>query len=172
MPPRLDLRPPLANQRGGMRSRSARRSSAKPESEESAWSLARFFLILMILAWAIRSFLVQPFSIPSGSMLPTLYVGDYLLVAKWPFGYSRYSFPFEFPPLGARFFGHPPDRGDVVVFRMPDEKADLIKRVIALPGDTVEMRGGQLILNNRPVPRRKLGSIPIPAICAVSRQSG
>ena len=106
--------------------------------------------------------MVQPFSIPSASMLPTLYIGDYLFVAKWPYGYSRYSFPFQFPPLGGRLVGHLPRRGDVVVFRVPAENADLIKRVIGLPGDTVEMRGGQLILNGAPVSRRKLPRITIP----------
>ena len=145
-----------------MRFRSARRSPAKPESEESAWSLARFFLVLLVFAWALRTFVVQPFSIPSASMLPTLYIGDYLFVAKWPYGYSRYSFPFQFPPIGNRLLGHLPRRGDVVVFRVPAENADLIKRVIGLPGDTVEMRGGQLILNGTPVPRRKLPRVAVP----------
>jgi signal peptidase I len=145
-----------------MRSRSARRSPAKPKREESAWSLARFFLLLLVFAWALRSFVVQPFSIPSASMLPTLYIGDYLFVAKWPYGYSRYSFPFQFPPIGNRLLGHLPRRGDVVVFRVPAENADLIKRVIGLPGDTVEMRGGQLILNGSPVPRRKLPRVVVP----------
>ena len=145
-----------------MRSRSARRSPAKTEREESAWSLARFFLALVILAWALRSFVVQPFSIPSASMLPTLYIGDYLLVAKWPYGYSRYSFPFQFPPVGNRLFGQLPKRGDVVVFRVPTENADLIKRVIGLPGDTVEMRDGQLILNGTSVSRRKLPRVTVP----------
>ena len=77
-----------------MRSHKSRRA-AKPEKQESVWSLARFILGLVVLAWALRSFVVQPFNIPSGSMLPTLYIGDYLVVAKWPYGYSRYSFPFD-----------------------------------------------------------------------------
>ncbi len=145
-----------------MRFRSSRSTSRKPESEESAGSIARFFLMVVIVAWAMRSFILQPFSIPSGSMLPTLYIGDYLLVAKWPYGYSRYSFPFEFPPLGTRLFEHLPERGDVVVFRVPTENEDLIKRVIGLPGDTVEMRRGELVLNGTPVPRRKLKDVPIP----------
>ena len=69
--------------------------------KQSGWSTARFILVLVVLAWAIRSLIVAPFSIPSGSMLPTLYVGDYLVVAKWPYGYSRYSLPFGFPAFGA-----------------------------------------------------------------------
>ena len=89
-------------------------------------------------------------------MLPTLYIGDYLVVAKWPYGYSRYSFPFGFPAFNGRMFEHLPRRGDVVVFRHPTENADLIKRVIGLPGDTIELRGGEVILNGQPVPREAL----------------
>ena len=74
-------------------------------------------------------------------MLPTLYIGDYLFVAKWPYGYSRYSFPFGFPSFDGRILGSLPERGDVVVFRHPAENATSIKRVIGLPGDTVEVRG-------------------------------
>src|SRR6476661_10312142 len=138
------------------------RPSAKEDKSESAGSLARFFLTLAILTWALRSFVLQPFNIPSGSMLPTLYIGDYLTVAKWPYGFSRYSFPFGFPSFHGRIFGALPSRGDVVVFRVPAERADLIKRVIGLPGDTVEMREGQLILNGKPVQRRKLPPSGVP----------
>ena len=145
-----------------MRSRKSRRGSAKQEKPESAWSLTRFFLTLVLLAWALRAFIVQPFNIPSGSMLPTLYIGDYLLVAKWPYGYSRNSFPFRFPVFEGRIFNHLPKRGDVVVFRHPGEDADLIKRVIGLPGDSVAVRNGQLILNGKPVPRRKIAPYPMP----------
>ena len=135
-------------------------SEASPDAagapKEGMWIFARFILIVVALAWALRSFIVAPFSIPSGSMLPTLYIGDYLIVAKWPYGYSRYSFPLRFPPLSGRVFGQLPRRGDVVVFRHPGEAADLIKRVIGLPGDTVAVRGGRLILNGRAVLRKKL----------------
>lgn len=147
-----------------MRSRSARprpRRSAQHRKQDSPASLARFFLVLIILTWALRSFVVQPFNIPSGSMLPTLYIGDYLIVAKWPYGFSRYSFPFGFPPVSGRIFGKLPSRGDVVVFRVPAENADLIKRVIGLPGDTVEMRDGQLVLNGHAVPRKPLRPVAI-----------
>src|SRR5438132_14156230 len=102
----------------------------KERTKDGAWSTARFVLTLVILAWALRSFAFAPFSIPSGSMLPTLYVGDYLVVAKWPYGYSRYSLPFGFPAFGGRVFARLPHRGDVVVFRHPTEDPDLIKRVI------------------------------------------
>ena len=130
-------------------SRSARRKSDKSENG----SFLRFVLTLALLAWIIRSLIVAPFSIPSGSMIPTLYIGDYLFVAKWPYGYSRYSFPFQFPPIEGRVFGSLPSRGDVAVFRHPNGSADLIKRVIALPGDRVEVRNGALVLNGKPVKR-------------------
>lgn len=143
--------------------RSSRKITNGPKKgKETAGSLLRFVVILVVLAWALRSFIVAPFSIPSGSMQPTLYIGDYLVVAKWPYGYSRYSFPFGFPSFEGRIAGHLPKRGDVVVFRHPTQNMDLIKRVIALPGDTVAVRGGQLILNGRAVPRRKLPDYRMP----------
>jgi signal peptidase I len=125
------------------------------------WSLIRFILTLAVLAWALRCFVFAPFYIPSGSMQPTLYIGDYLAVAKWPYGYSRYSFLGEIPSFDGRIFSHLPKRGDVVVFRHPSEDADLIKRVIGLPGDVVEVRGGELYLNGQPVKREKLPPVAI-----------
>jgi len=95
-------------------------------------------------------------------MQPALYVGDYLIVAKWPYGYSRYSFPFALPSFRGRILKQLPQRGDVVVFRHPSEDSDLIKRVIGLPGDTVEVREGALILNGRPVPREPLAPYKMP----------
>jgi signal peptidase I len=142
------------------RSDAARATAEKPK--ETAGGLARFILTLVVLAWALRSLIVAPFYIPSGSMVPTLYIGDYLAVAKWPYGYSRYSFPFGIPSFDGRVFGRLPERGDVVVFRHPDEDEDLIKRVIGLPGDTVEVRGGELILNGHRVPRQKLPPYAMP----------
>jgi signal peptidase I len=140
-----------------------RGSYARKESATNgAWSTTRFIITLVILAWALRSFVFAPFSIPSGSMLPTLYIGDYLVVAKWPYGYSRYSLPFGFPEFSGRVFAHLPQRGDVVVFRHPTEDADLIKRVIGLPGDTIELRGGEIILNGRRAAREALPPYAMP----------
>jgi len=145
-----------------MSSSAPSRGSDKPDKPESAWSIARFFIGLVIFAWALRGLVVQPFNIPSGSMLPTLYIGDYLVVAKWPYGYSRYSFPFGFPSFSGRWFSHLPRRGDVVVFHHPAEEEDLIKRVIGLPGDTIAMSDGRLFLNGKPVLRKKLPPLEIP----------
>lgn len=120
-------------------------------------------LSVAVLAWAIRSLVFAPFSIPSGSMLPNLFIGDYLIVAKWPYGYSRYSFPFEFPPISGRVPDGFPSRGDVVVFRPPgDEAEDYVKRVIGLPGDVVEVRSGSLILNGNAVPRSDMQPFAVP----------
>ena len=140
----------------------ARRETPDQEKTESAWSIARFIVLLAVAAWALRSFVVAPFNIPSGSMLPTLYIGDYLVVAKWPYGYSRYSFPWGVPAFDGRLFAHLPHRGDVVVFRHPSENEDLIKRVIGLPGDTVAVSNGRLILNGRPVGREALPPFKMP----------
>lgn len=137
-------------------------SSAAQAKKETKASLLRSIIGIAILAWALRSFVVQPFSIPSGSMLPTLDIGDYLIVAKWPYGFSRYSFPFNVPAISGHLLASLPRRGDVVVFRHPTENADLIKRVIALPGDTIEVRGGMVILNGRIVPQRPLPPAEVP----------
>jgi signal peptidase I len=142
-------------------------SAAKTKNKESTVSLLRFVLFVALIALGLRSLIAAPFNIPSGSMLPTLYIGDYLVVSKWPYGFSRYSFPFGFPAFEGRIFSHLPKRGDVVVFRHPTEDADLIKRVIGLPGDRVEVRGGVLVLNGRAVPRRPLP----PAKIAISPNS-
>ena len=130
--------------------------TAPRKERESAGSTFRFVVVLVLLAWAVRSLVVAPFSIPSGSMLPTLYIGDYVMVAKWPYGYSRYSFPFGFPSFDGRILGGLPKRGDVAVFRHPNEGTDLIKRVIGLPGDSIEIKSGMLILNGQAVARQEL----------------
>ena len=151
--------------RMAVRSYRRSRSTAGSKNEakkESAGSLFRFILSVAIFAWLFRSLVAAPFNIPSGSMLPTLYIGDYLAVSKWPYGYSRYSFPFGFPALRGRIFASLPRRGDVVVFRHPAEDSDLIKRVIGLPGDTVAVRDGVVILNGHPVARQPLPPALIP----------
>jgi len=110
-------------------------------------------IIALLLAGLVRSFLFEPFHIPSSSMKPNLLIGDYLFVAKYSYGYSRYSFPFSFDLFEGRFWQkNKPSRGDIVVFRLPsDPGINYIKRVIGLPGDRIQMRGGTLYINGEEV---------------------
>ncbi len=110
---------------------------------------ARTGLIVLLGVLAFRSFVFSPFTIPSESMLPRLMNGDYLIAAKWPYGYSELSLPFEYPIIPGRIFADLPERGDIVIFKHPVDGTDYVKRVIGLPGDTVALRNGQVILNGR-----------------------
>ena len=124
----------------------------------------------LILALIIRTLFFQPFSIPSGSMRPTLLEGDYLFVTKWAYGYSRYSLPFGPDLFEGRFWASEPERGDVVVFKFPPNPAlDYIKRVIGLPGDRIQVREGVLYINDEAVPRELVGQIDNPDITEESR---
>lgn len=134
---------------------------AEPRRGSIAASI-RFLLLLALFAWILRSLIVAPFSIPSGSMLPTMAVGDYLFVAKWPYGYSRYSFPFQIPSFEGRLLSGLPKRGDVVIFKRPGDEVDWVKRVIGLPGDTVAVDGGRLVINGHTVQRNSEGMIGVP----------
>ena len=110
-----------------------------------------------IIALVIRTLLFQPFNIPSGSMKGTLLVGDYLFVSKYSYGYSHYSLPLSPPLFSGRIFESQPERGDIVVFRLPaDDATDYIKRVIGLPGDRIQMIQGVLHINGQPVKRERV----------------
>jgi len=122
----------------------------------------RFLLILFVGTLLLRTLVVAPFSIPSGSMLPRMMIGDYLLVAKWPYGFSRYSMPFGIGGFEGRVLERQAERGDVVVFHYPGGGADWVKRVIGLPGDTVQVKAGQLILNGKPVPKTRIADYLMP----------
>jgi signal peptidase I len=111
----------------------------------------------LIIALVIRTFLFQPFNIPSGSMIPTLLVGDYLFVSKYSYGYTHYSLPFSPPLFPGRILGGEVHRGDVVVFRLPkDDSIDYIKRVVGLPGDRIQVIDGVLNVNGQPVKREHI----------------
>jgi signal peptidase I len=122
------------------------------------------FLLKLVLVVAIfRSFLFSPFNIPSESMLPRLLNGDYLLAAKWPYGFSKYSLPFSLPLIPGRILADQPTRGDIVIFKAPPgNDTDYIKRVIGLPGDQVQVIGGQLFLNGKPVPKQRIADFELP----------
>ncbi len=127
-------------------------AAPKPKSETR--DFLSFLLKLGVFVFVLRSFIFAPFSIPSESMLPRLFVGDYLIVTKWNYGYSKHSLPWSIPLIPGRIFASTPARGDVIVFKTPaDNATDLIKRVIGVPGDTVQMRDGVLFLNGQAVPK-------------------
>lgn len=112
----------------------------------------------IVIAGFIRTFWFEPFKIPSGSMYPTLEVGDFLFVSKYTYGYSRHSFPFSFPNFKGRIWQDLPKRGDVVVFKSPvDNSIDYIKRVIGLPGDKIQMKEGRLYINDNMIEREQVG---------------
>jgi signal peptidase I len=130
----------------------------KTEAKSSSRDTFRVIVHALILALVVRVFLFQPFNIPSGSMIPTLLIGDYLFVSKYSYGYSRYSFPFGLNLFSGRVWAKEPERGDVVVFKLPrDNDTDYIKRVIGLPGDEIQMVHGVLNINGKPVPKVRTG---------------
>ena len=137
-----------------------RSMSVSTEGKRSEGGFAegvRVVVHALLIALVIRTLLFQPFNIPSGSMKATLLIGDYLFVSKYSYGYSHYSLPFSPPLFPGRVFGSAPDRGDVVVFRLPrDDSTDYIKRVIGLPGDRVKMVDGLLYINGTPVKRARV----------------
>ncbi|WP_439574938.1 signal peptidase I [Phreatobacter sp.] len=117
----------------------------------------RVVIHALLIALVIRTFLFQPFNIPSGSMKETLLIGDHLFVSKYAYGYSRYSIPFSPNLFSGRIWGAEPKRGDVVVFRLPREPdVDYIKRVIGLPGERIQMIAGQVHINGVPVERERI----------------
>ncbi len=140
--------------------RKARRRRLIKRLRRARSSESLFWTILgaVTLAIAVRTLLFQPFHIPTESMRPTLEGGDYVIASKWSYGYSRFSLPWAPDLFDGRIFGRLPERGDIVVFRAPQTGADTyIKRVMGLPGDLVEIRGGVVIINGQAIPRGLVG---------------
>ncbi len=122
--------------------------------------LVKVVVQALLIALVVRTLLFQPFNIPSGSMIPTLLIGDYLFVSKYAYGYSNHSLPFSPPLFQGRILASPPKRGDVIVFKLPrDGQTDYIKRVIGLPGDTIQMKEGRLYINGVIVPRVPIAKV-------------
>jgi signal peptidase I len=116
----------------------------------------------LLIAIGVRTFAYEPFTIPSGSMLPTLLIGDYLFVSKFSYGFSRYSLPFSLPVISGRILASEPERGDVAVFKLPkDNKTDYIKRLVGLPGDRIQVRQGRLYINEQLVERELVGEVEL-----------
>ena len=113
--------------------------------------------IAIFIALLIRSFIFEPFNIPSGSMKPNLLVGDFIFVSKYSYGFSKHSLPFSIPLIPDKIFSNTPERGDVVVFKTPENnRTDYIKRVIGLPGDKIEIKNGIIFINGSEILRKKL----------------
>ncbi len=150
---------PPGKPEGGRPVRTVSAPQKKAAQGESWIETVKTVVYALLIALVIRTVLFQPFNIPSSSMENTLLIGDYLFVEKFAYGYSRYSLPYGhiFPSVGRIFF-HAPTRGDVIVFKMPNRDSpdygeDFIKRLIGLPGDRIQMLGGQLYLNGKAVPK-------------------
>ena len=135
------------------------KSSDKAQDKSGWLDTIKTLFIAGLIAICFRSVIAEPFNIPSGSMIPTLLVGDYLFVSKFSYGYSRHSFPFSAAPISNRVMASTPERGDVAVFRLPSNvSVDYIKRVVGLPGDRIQVKRGILHINGQAVERRLVGN--------------
>ena len=135
------------------------RNETKPRRRAGGglWETLKTMIYAVLIAVAVRTFLYEPFNIPSSSMVPTLLIGDYLFVSKYSYGYSKHSLPFSAPLFSGRILEGAPERGDVAVFKLPrDNKTDFIKRIVGLPGDRIQVIGGILHINGAPVQRQRL----------------
>ena len=133
------------------------------EGETESWGSFLWFCTKLVIAVLLfRAFLFSFFTIPSESMMPGLQTGDYLIAAKWPYGYNENSLPFGLPGPKDRVFGSDPERGDVVVFKHPVDGTEYVKRAIGLPGDTVAMRDGVLFLNGEMIEKKQAAPFLIP----------
>ena len=123
----------------------------------------RTIIVAVLIAFGIRTFAYEPFNIPSGSMIPTLLVGDYLFVSKFSYGYSNASLPWGLLDFEGRIIGDEPQRGDVAVFKLPsDGRTDYIKRIVGLPGDRIQVRAGLLYINGKAVERELVKRVQVP----------
>jgi len=135
----------------------SRAAQAEPSTRERVLDIVKVVVSALLIAFGIRTVLVEPFNIPSESMLPNLMVGDYLFVSKFAYGYSHHSIIFSPPLFEGRILADKPERGDIAVFKLPrNDSTDYIKRVIGLPGDRIQMRSGQLVINGEPVERERV----------------
>ena len=125
--------------------------------KDSFFGNLKSIFIAIFIALLIRSFIFEPFNIPSGSMKPNLLVGDFIFVSKYSYGFSKHSLPFSIPLIPGKIFSNTPERGDVVVFKTPENnRTDYIKRVIGLPGDKIEIKNGIIFINGSEILRKKL----------------
>lgn len=131
--------------------------ASKAKDKEKPSELRETIVVIieaLVIALIFRSFFYQPFSIPTASLQPTMMIGDYFVASKFTWGYGRYSFPFGVVPINGRIMGREPNRGDIAVFRPVPQKDDYVKRIIGLPGDTIQMKEGRLFINDVMVERK------------------
>ena len=134
-----------------------KKSARAQASPGGWWETLKTVFYAVLIAIVFRTVAYEPFNIPSGSMKPTLLIGDYLFVAKFAYGYSRHSLPWSLPLISDRLFAREPERGDVAVFKWPrDNSTDYIKRIVGLPGDRIQMKNGALYINGRVVKRERI----------------
>jgi signal peptidase I len=139
-------------------------NDAKRTDEGGLFETVKVVVQALLIAVVVRTFLFQPFNIPSGSLIPTLLIGDYLFVSKYSYGYSKYSIPFSPALFSGRIWAAEPKRGDIAVFKLPrDNATDYIKRVIGLPNDKVQMIDGILHINGQPVKKELVGKSDVSA---------
>jgi len=134
----------------------AENGTPKPKSE--VWETVVILVQALLIALVFRSLLFQPFSIPTASLQSNLMIGDYILTSKYTYGYSKYSFPFDLAPINGRIFGRAPEQGEIAVFRPVPQQLDYVKRVIGLPGDTIQMKSGVLHINGKAVKKERVGT--------------
>src|SRR5262249_4457085 len=137
--------------------------SEKPAKRSGLGETVKIVVEALLLAVLFRTLLFQPFYIESGSMKDTLLIGDYLFVAKFAYGYSKYSLPFSPSIFDGRFLGQEPTRGDIVLFKLPsDNSTDYIKRLVGMPGDRIQVKHSVLYINDVAVPREMTGTYTDP----------
>ncbi len=144
----------------------------KKSAAEEVVEIIKTVFYALLIALVLRVVLFQPFTIPSASMEPTLLQGDYIIVSKYSYGYSRHSIPFSPPIITGRLFERTPQRGDIIVFKLPrDGHTDYIKRVVGLPGDRIQVTDGALQVNGKPVARKELGVAAVETDFGFTRQA-
>lgn len=150
--------------------KTAKKSEPKGGPVHELIELGKTIVYALGIALVLRVLLFQPFTIPSASMEPTLLEGDYIIVSKYSYGWSRHSIPFSPPILDGRIMGKDPQRGDIVVFKLPrDGRTDYIKRVVGLPGDSIQVTDGVLSINGAPVRRVTLTPVELESVFGAPR---
>lgn len=135
------------------------KSKSPQATKNETWETIVVLLQALLIALVFRTFLFQPFSIPTASLQSNLMIGDYVLASKYTYGYSKYSFPFDAGPFSGRIFGRLPEPGEIAVFRPVPQNVDYIKRVIGVPGDEIQMKNGVLHINGQAVKKEKIGTV-------------